>query len=102
MGAEYAPDCHPDPCLDCIYTLEGEKMNADKFIIGLLTLTMLLSFGAYQYERARPAEVVEVVRYERVLVNEVSIPMTYNAEELNNYCASEYATLKVKGWLPNV
>jgi len=67
------------------------------------TTLMIVFFWLYLYEVFfRPTVVVveEVIKYERVAVNEVSIPMTYNASELNNYCSSEWTTLKQKGWLP--
>ena len=38
----------------------------------------------------------------QVAVNEVPIPMTYNAKELNEYCEYEWQTLKKEGWLPDV
>ena len=68
----------------------------------LVALTCLLIFSIYNYGLAvkylgsTKPEIVQVA------VNEVPIPMVYDAGELNEYCEYEWFTNKQNGWLPEL
>ena len=66
-------------------------------ILGILIYNYSLAIGYIETMKATPQE----IKREYVAVNEVPIPLTYDAGELNNYCKNEWSVLKMKGELPH-
>ena len=63
-----------------------------KTLMIALGMTLITSVVLNGNAFTLPPVVVEKVVYEKVAVNEVSIPLTYNADELNAYCKYEAPT----------
>ncbi len=60
-------------------------------IIGLV-MTLITSAVINVYAISVPPVIIEKTVYEKVAVNEVSIPLTYNADELDAYFDADYCS----------